>query len=56
MDSLRTAGIALTVLGVVGYAVGTVEAYPGRSASIVGVMVGVTLYSIGRSIDGEAAE
>ncbi|SDQ37168.1 hypothetical protein [Halopelagius longus] len=56
MNRLRTAGIALTVVGVVGYVAGTVEAYPGRSASVIGVMVGVTLYSIGRSIDRETAE
>ncbi|MFC6825347.1 hypothetical protein [Halopelagius fulvigenes] len=56
MNRLRAAGIALTVLGVVGYVLGTVEAYPGRSASVIGVMVGVTLYSIGRSIEGDVAE
>lgn len=56
MNYLRTIGIVLTVLGVVGYVVGTVEAYPGRSASVIGVMVGITFYSIGRSYGGEAPE
>lgn len=37
-----------------GYAIGVVATYPGRSASITGVMVGVTLYAIGRG-RGESA-
>lgn len=56
MNYLRAAGAFLTVLGVVGYAMGTVEAYPGRSASVVGVMVGITFYAIGRSYGGETGE
>ena len=47
MRRTRTAGIALTVAAVAGYAVGVAAPYPGRSSTIVGVMVGVTLYAIG---------
>ncbi|MFD1597747.1 hypothetical protein [Halobellus rarus] len=54
MRRTRVAGILLTVLAVAGYAIGIAAPYPGRSASIVGVMVGVTLYGIGYG-GGEAA-
>jgi hypothetical protein len=54
MRHTRSVGILLTALGVAGYAIGVAAPYPGRSASIVGVMVGVTLYAIGYG-EGEAA-
>lgn len=54
MDTTLAAGLALTGLGVAGYVAGVVTPYPGRAASIVGVMVGVTLVAIG-SAEGEAA-
>jgi len=47
MRRTRTVGIGLTALAVAGYAIGVAAPYPGRSASIVGVMVGVTLYAVG---------
>ena len=47
MRRTRLLGIALTALALVGYAVGVAAPYPGRSVTIVGVMVGVTLYAIG---------
>lgn len=53
MASTRRIGIGLAAISVLGYAIGVAAPYPGRSASIVGVMVGVTLYAIGRE-DGEA--
>ena len=46
MDSAFTAGIAVTAVGVVAYATGTVVAYPGRSFSLTAVMVGLTLAAI----------
>ena len=41
------AGAGLILLGVVGYAVGVVAAYPGRAFSVTGVMVGIALIAIG---------
>lgn len=53
MRSTRRIGIGLATVSVLGYAIGVVAPYPGRSVSIVGLMVGVTLYAIGRE-DGES--
>jgi len=47
MRRTRAVGIALTTLAVVGYAVGVAAPYPGRSVTLIGAMVGVTLYAIG---------
>lgn len=47
MDSAFTAGTAITVVGVAGYAVGTAVAYPGRAFSLTAVMVGLTLVAVG---------
>jgi hypothetical protein len=47
MDRVVAAGIALTVLGLVGYAVGVAAPYPGRAFSVTGVMVGLTLVAVG---------
>lgn len=47
MRRTRQVGVALTALAVVGYAIGVAVPYSGRSASLVGVMVGVTLYAVG---------
>ncbi|NUB90165.1 hypothetical protein HTZ84_17180 [Haloterrigena sp. SYSU A558-1] len=47
MDRRFAAGLAGTSIGLVGYALGTVVAYPGRSFSITLAMVGVTLLAIG---------
>jgi len=54
MDSVRAAGSALTVLGLVGYAVGVSTPYPGRAFAVTAVMVGVTLAAVGRP-PGDAA-
>ncbi|MFD1684338.1 hypothetical protein [Halobellus litoreus] len=54
MRRTREVGILCTLLGVAGYAIGVAAPYPGRSASLVGIMVGVTLYAIGYE-GGEAA-
>ncbi|MGQ4554467.1 hypothetical protein [Halobellus sp. GM3] len=55
MRRTRVLGIGLTALAVVGYAIGIAAPYPGRSASIVGVMVGVTLYAVGYDTGGSAS-
>lgn len=47
MNRELTAGSVLTGLSLLGYGLGVVAPYPGRSASIVGLMVGVTLVAIG---------
>jgi hypothetical protein len=49
MNVEQTSGAALAALGLVGYAVGVAAPYPGRSLSLVGVMVGVTLWAVGIS-------
>lgn len=54
MPNTRRVGIGLTALSALGYAIGVAAPYPGRAASIVGVMIGVTLYAIGGG-PGEAA-
>jgi hypothetical protein len=46
MDSLAALGPLLVVVGVAGYAVGTVASYPGRAFSLTALMVGVTLLVI----------
>jgi hypothetical protein len=61
MNRTLASGIALTGLGVVGYALGVVvgasvalvDPYPGRAFSVTGIMVGITLLSIGLSYRGE---
>ena len=47
MDRVRVSGLALMGLSLAGYAVGVVAPYPGREASLAGVMVGLTLVAIG---------
>lgn len=47
MDRVVVAGVALTVLGLVGYVVGVFAPYPGRAFSVTGVMVGLTLVAVG---------
>ncbi len=47
MDRALLAGIAVTGLGLAGYAVGVAEPYPGRAFSVTGVMVGLTLVAVG---------
>ena len=42
-------GVALSVVGLGGYALGVRVAYPGRSLSVAALMVGITLVAIGRS-------
>jgi hypothetical protein len=54
MSRTRWLGLGLTALGTVGYAIGVAAPYPGRSASIVGIMVGVTLYAVGYESGGGA--
>lgn len=55
MNRERTLGIALTVLGVAGYAVGVVAPYPGRAFAVTGVMVGITLAAIGSASEEAVA-
>ena len=53
MNRLFVAGVALTLVGIAGYAVGTTVAYPGRSASVTVVMVGLTVTAVGHSTPAE---
>ena len=47
MDSAFIAGLVVTAIGVVGYAVGTAVAYQGRAFTLTAVMIGLTLVAIG---------
>lgn len=49
MNRVLVAGILLTVVGVVGYAVGLSVAYPGRAFSVTSIMVGISLLAVARS-------
>lgn len=46
MNRLLVVGLLLTGVGAVGYAVGVVAAYPGRSFSVTAVMLGLTLIAV----------
>lgn len=48
MDWLSALGGALSLAGVAGYVAGTAVAYPGRSFTVAAVMVGLTLFLVGR--------
>lgn len=48
MNRLGTGGVVLSVVGLVGYGIGVFAPYPGRSASITVVMLGLTLVGIHR--------
>lgn len=43
MNRLRAAGVLLVVLALVGYFVGVVVPYPGRSFALTGLMVGIAI-------------
>ncbi|WP_227376428.1 hypothetical protein [Haladaptatus halobius] len=53
MNRTLAFGLALTILGLVGYLLGVVAPYPGRAFSITGVMVGITLVAIGNTTPPE---
>ena len=46
MHRQRLAGVVLFVAGLLGYVAGVFVAYPGRSLSLVAIMVGITLAGI----------
>jgi hypothetical protein len=48
MQALALAGLGCTLLALVGFAAGTVTAYPGRELSMVGLMAGLALFFVGR--------
>jgi hypothetical protein len=47
MDRVAAVGVALTLLGLAGYAAGIATPYPGRAFAVTGVMVGLTLVAVG---------
>lgn len=47
MDRLVLLGAGCTALALLGYVVGVLVPYPGRALSIAGVMVGITILSVG---------
>lgn len=51
MNWTLVAGVVLTALSLVGYAVGVVVPYPGRSFSVTAFMAGVSLAVIGRALE-----
>lgn len=56
MDRAFLAAATLTLLSLTGYAAGIVAPYPGREASIAGVMVGVTLAAVAYGRTASASE
>jgi hypothetical protein len=56
MNSTLGIGIALSVLGLLGYAAGVWTPYPGRAFSVTAVMVGLTLVAIGRAGSSNESE
>ncbi|MFC7070017.1 hypothetical protein [Halobaculum lipolyticum] len=52
MDRTFLASVALTALSFGGYVAGIAAPYPGREASLVGLMVGVTLTAVSYGRDG----
>ena len=50
MHHVQAVGAFLFITGIVGYAIGVVTVYPGRAFSVAGVMVGITLFSVGGGI------
>jgi hypothetical protein len=50
-DAVTLAGAGLTLLSTVGYAVAMVAPYPGRSLTLPGLMVGLTLLAVGLAAD-----
>ncbi|MFC7165756.1 hypothetical protein [Halospeciosus flavus] len=55
MNAVFGAGLSLTALGLLGYAVGVFVPYPGRAFSVTALMVGVTLAVVGTHHEGENA-
>ncbi|MFC6975941.1 hypothetical protein ACFQL1_16585 [Halomicroarcula sp. GCM10025709] len=55
MHPAAIAGAILTLVGVAGYVVGVAVPYPGRAFSLTAVMVGLSVLSVGRVADQEAA-
>lgn len=56
MDRTFLAAATLTGLSTVGYLVGTVASYPGREASLAGLMVGVALAAVTYGRESSAPE
>lgn len=49
MNRVRAAGGLLVVLALIGYLVGVVAPYPGRSFTLTGLMVGIAIVAMSRS-------
>lgn len=47
LNATLLVGAGLVVFGSLGYAVGVVATYPGRSFAVTGVMVGIALLAVG---------
>lgn len=54
MDRVALAGWAVLALALVGYVIGALVPYPGRSVTLPGMMVGIALAAIG-SGDGSGS-
>jgi hypothetical protein len=53
MDTVTASGLVVTLGGLGGYLVGLTVAYPGRAFSVTAVIVGLTLFAIGRPNSSE---
>jgi len=54
MDRIFATGLVITGLGVAGYTLGIVTAYPGRAFSVTAVLVGIATLAIGYGNGGAA--
>ncbi len=55
MNRVRTVGLLLTALSVVGYVIGVEAPYPGRAVSMTGLMVGIALVAMSGSGSGSGS-
>lgn len=51
MQLVALAGAGCTLLSAVGYAVGIHQPFPGRAFTVTGLMVGISLFVIGRALE-----
>lgn len=53
MQSVALVGGACSLLSVVGYAIAIHRPFPGRAFAVTGLMVGLSLFLIGRALEDQ---
>lgn len=56
MNRVLVAGVVLTVVGLLGYALGVRMPYPGRAFAVTAFMAGLSLAVIGRALGSTAGD